>query len=535
MPLVLVSILLPIVAGALAPDAAAQRSRALASDRDRRGGDYVWDGFGGRYQRLERALAFAALRVRLPLRCDADFVLDRVAARALHGLRDRRLPRRADARLRCALARARRDDAGPLPGARPARLRALLGSDARPRVLCARSVGANIRRRRGAISSITFAGGLTLLLATAAFGVIYGSTDVIGRRGAPLAGGWAPWIYAGFAFAFLGEDAGLAAPYVDAADLQRASLADGFGGLRRAVEGGTLRISRHRHGVAAGVRASVRHAVDGAGRDLARSTERVIALVQNDAKRIVAYSSLSHLGLIVLAIASGNRLALDGALVYIVAHGLFSAALFLVARLRRGARRDASAACGSAAWAGESAPRRRALHCGARGLGSTGLGGLCRRAADLDRRLSSGYVWPAIVALVAIVLASAYMLRLYQDIMNGPAAGGLAGSSPISRGLKALPSRRCWPRWCWSASIPSRSWSTPQSPLRRAELFHDAFVHARRLERDCFPSRSSPRRGLAVLARRSLCRPQAVALCFNRHRAAGSVGRGHRCRTAVRP
>ena len=48
-----------------------------------------------------------------------------------------------------------------------------------------------------------FAGGLTLLLATAAFGVIYGSTDVIGSAGAPLAGGWAPWIYAGFAFAFL--------------------------------------------------------------------------------------------------------------------------------------------------------------------------------------------------------------------------------------------------------------------------------------------------------------------------------------------
>ncbi len=48
-----------------------------------------------------------------------------------------------------------------------------------------------------------FAGGLTLLLATAAFGVIYGSTDVIGRSGAHLVGAWAPWIYAGFAFAFL--------------------------------------------------------------------------------------------------------------------------------------------------------------------------------------------------------------------------------------------------------------------------------------------------------------------------------------------
>ena len=53
------------------------------------------------------------------------------------------------------------------------------------------------------------------------------------------------------------------------------------------------------------------------------------SLVERDAKRVVAYSSLSHLGLIVLAVFSGSTLALAGAVVYIVAHGLFSAALFL--------------------------------------------------------------------------------------------------------------------------------------------------------------------------------------------------------------
>ncbi len=49
-----------------------------------------------------------------------------------------------------------------------------------------------------------FAGGLTLLLATAAFGVAFGSTDVIGVAGLPHLGNiWQPWIFAGFAFAFL--------------------------------------------------------------------------------------------------------------------------------------------------------------------------------------------------------------------------------------------------------------------------------------------------------------------------------------------
>ena len=43
-----------------------------------------------------------------------------------------------------------------------------------------------------------FAGGLALLFAVAAFGIIYGSTDVIGRAEAPLVGSWAPWIFAGW-------------------------------------------------------------------------------------------------------------------------------------------------------------------------------------------------------------------------------------------------------------------------------------------------------------------------------------------------
>ena len=41
------------------------------------------------------------------------------------------------------------------------------------------------------------------MLATAAFGALYGSTDVIGRSDVHLIGAWVPWIFAGFAFAFL--------------------------------------------------------------------------------------------------------------------------------------------------------------------------------------------------------------------------------------------------------------------------------------------------------------------------------------------
>ena len=55
-----------------------------------------------------------------------------------------------------------------------------------------------------------------------------------------------------------------------------------------------------------------------------------VALTADDVKRVVAYSSLSHLGLILLAVFSLNPVAQRGALVYMVAHGLFTAGIFIV-------------------------------------------------------------------------------------------------------------------------------------------------------------------------------------------------------------
>ena len=50
-------------------------------------------------------------------------------------------------------------------------------------------------------------------------------------------------------------------------------------------------------------------------------------------------------------------------------------------------------------------------------------------------------MWPAIVALVAIVLAAAYLLRLFQDIMNGPELDDLPvrARSDVVEGLAVAP------------------------------------------------------------------------------------------------
>lgn len=56
----------------------------------------------------------------------------------------------------------------------------------------------------------------------------------------------------------------------------------------------------------------------------------LVACGQNDAKRLVAYTSVAHMGLVLLGIAAGTELARTGAAIEMVAHGFSAAALFLL-------------------------------------------------------------------------------------------------------------------------------------------------------------------------------------------------------------
>ena len=149
------------------------------------------------------------------------------------------------------------------------------------------------------------------------------------------------------------------------------------------------------------------------------------ALAVDDVKRVVAYSSLSHLGLILLAVFSFNPLALGGAVVYIIAHGLFSAGLFSVmgeVELREDTR--------LLSRLGGLGARNPKLAGGLTivALAALGLPGLCGFAGEiliLTGLFTAGYLWVVLLALVPIVMAAAYMLRVLQGVMNGPELGDL--------------------------------------------------------------------------------------------------------------
>ena len=54
----------------------------------------------------------------------------------------------------------------------------------------------------------------------------------------------------------------------------------------------------------------------------------LVAMVQPDLKKLVAYSSVSHMGFVTLGIFTGSQTGIDGALIQMLSHGLISPALF---------------------------------------------------------------------------------------------------------------------------------------------------------------------------------------------------------------
>ncbi|HZZ65061.1 MAG TPA: NADH-quinone oxidoreductase subunit M [Candidatus Baltobacteraceae bacterium] len=264
-----------------------------------------------------------------------------------------------------------------------------------------------------------FAGGLLLLLATAAFGVLYGSTDVLGSGSHPVIGGWASWIFAGFAIAFA-----VKTPLFPLHTWMPATYTESPSPMAAVVSAVQSKAGLYGFLVITipflpGAMSEWRWAFFAAGL-VSLIYGALIALVQNDAKRVVAYSSLSHLGLIVLGIFSLNAVALQGALIYIVAHGLFSAALFLI--LGYVAEREGTRSLLRLGGIGAYNPILAGAFTIAAlaALGLPGLGGFAGELVILTGVFRAGYFWPALIALIPIVLASAYMLRLLQDIMNGP-------------------------------------------------------------------------------------------------------------------
>ncbi len=144
-----------------------------------------------------------------------------------------------------------------------------------------------------------------------------------------------------------------------------------------------------------------------------------LAFAQHDLKRLIAYSSVSHLGFVLLGIFAANELAYQGAVMQMLAHGITTGALFfLVGALQeRMHTRDLDRMGGL--W--ETVPRFAAVGLFF-AIASLGLPGLGNFVGEFLVLLGAFRVSIPItsVAAVGLVTAAIYALVLVQKAFHGP-------------------------------------------------------------------------------------------------------------------
>ena len=150
-----------------------------------------------------------------------------------------------------------------------------------------------------------------------------------------------------------------------------------------------------------------------------------VALGQNDLKRLFAYSSMSHFGFIILGIFVFTSIGISGATVYMVAHGLSTAALFLTAGYLM-QRRNGSSLLSDYSGVNKPAPVLAGFFLFA-ALSSLALPGLVSFVGEFMVLLGTfqRYIWVGGIATLGIVITAAYVLRVYQKSMTGAVGSGL--------------------------------------------------------------------------------------------------------------
>ena len=148
----------------------------------------------------------------------------------------------------------------------------------------------------------------------------------------------------------------------------------------------------------------------------------VLALAQTDLKRLVAYTSVSHLGFVLLAVFAWNRLALQGAVMQMICHGISTGALFILAGViqDRLGTRDMGRMGGL--WT--VVPRMGGVGM-LFAMASLGLPGLGNFVAEFLVLLGTYEVSVALASVAAggLVLATVYSLWLIYRTFHGEARG----------------------------------------------------------------------------------------------------------------
>jgi NADH-quinone oxidoreductase subunit M len=143
-------------------------------------------------------------------------------------------------------------------------------------------------------------------------------------------------------------------------------------------------------------------------------------MVQPDMKKLVAYSSVSHLGFVVLGIFSFTQQGLDGAVYQMLNHGISTGALFIIVGLLYERRHslaieDYGGVATVAPWLSTAF-----LITTLASIGLPTLNNFVGEFLVLQGTAIANFTW-TIYASIGVILSACYMLWLYQRVFYGEA------------------------------------------------------------------------------------------------------------------
>jgi NADH-quinone oxidoreductase subunit M len=158
-----------------------------------------------------------------------------------------------------------------------------------------------------------------------------------------------------------------------------------------------------------------------------------VALVQPDLKKLVAYSSVSHMGFVTLGIFALNQQGIEGAMIVMISHGFVTGALFLLVGViyDRAHTRQIE-------FFGGLATRMPVYACifGLFMLSSIGLPGLSGFVGEFLAILAAFEIdqfrWMAVVSMLVIILAAFYMMWMFQRVIFGTESPNVRGFPDVT-------------------------------------------------------------------------------------------------------
>jgi NADH-quinone oxidoreductase subunit M len=147
----------------------------------------------------------------------------------------------------------------------------------------------------------------------------------------------------------------------------------------------------------------------------------ILAYAQTDIKKLVAYSSVSHMGFIVLGIFALNQEGIQGAVLQMVNHGLSTGALFLLVGMVYERTHTRELADYGGLWRVVPVFIFFLLFATMSSVGLPGLNGFVGEFVIMLGSFNSRIGWTlTAVAAIGVILAAVYLLKMFQGVASGP-------------------------------------------------------------------------------------------------------------------